>query len=294
IVVDGTKLVDRLGTHTPVPVEVVAFGLEATQAALESLGACAQLRLSASGKPFVTDGGNRIVDCSFGAIADPETLEERLGRVVGVVETGLFIRRADSVFVADAEGVHRLDSARVRRDGPPVLVIMGVSGSGKTTIAKQLAARLGWPFEEGDALHPEAHLAKMHAGVPLTDADRQPWLKAVAAWIDGQRAKRQPGIITCSALKRSYRQVVIGNRTNVRLVYLRGSRALIAERLAGRHDHFMPSSLLQSQLDTLEEPGDDENPLVIDVDAPPDQIAAKIIESGDQASYREPAPIRTE
>jgi len=278
IVVDGTKLVDRLGTHAPVPVEVVAFGLEATQAALEALGADAHLRLSASGEPFVTDSGNRIVDCRFGAIAEPATLEERLGRVVGVVESGLFIGRADSVFVADAAGVHRLDSPRTRRGGPPILVIMGVSGSGKTTIAKELAARLGWPFEEGDALHLEANVAKMHAGFALTDADRQPWLEGVLAWIDGQRARSQPGIITCSALKRSYRQLIIGSRTEVRLVYLRGSRALIAERLGERHGHFMPPSLLQSQLDTLEEPGDDEGPIVVDVGPPAGQIAEKIIE----------------
>ena len=102
---------------------------------------------------------------------------------------------------------------------------MGVSGSGKTTIAEELAARLGWPFEEGDALHPEANVAKMHAGIPLTDADRLPWLERVAAWIDAQRAKKQPGIITCSALKRSYRKIVIGDRPEVRLVYLRGGRA---------------------------------------------------------------------
>jgi len=278
IVIDGTKLVDRLGTHAPLPVEVVAFGLEATQAALEKLGADARLRLAASGEPFVTDGGNRIVDCSFGAIADPAKLEEDIGRVVGVIESGLFIGRADPVFVADAAGVHRLDSARAHRDGPPILVVMGVSGAGKTTIARELAARLGWLFEEGDALHPEANVTKMHAGIPLTDADRKPWLEAVASWIDGQRAKSQPGIITCSALKRSYREFIIRNRSGVRLVYLRGSRALIGERLAARHDHFMPPSLLQSQLDTLEEPGSDENPLVVDVDPPADQIVDKIIE----------------
>jgi ribose 5-phosphate isomerase A len=113
IIVDGAKLVDRPGTRAPVPVEVVAFGLEATRAALEMLGARAQLRLSSAGKPFVTDSGNRIVDCSFGPIGDPARLEERLGRVVGVVESGLFIDRADPVFVADAAGVHRLDSARI-------------------------------------------------------------------------------------------------------------------------------------------------------------------------------------
>ena len=114
-----------------------------------------------------------------------------------MVESGLFISRADPVFVADAAGVHRLYSARAHRGSPPILVIMGVSGSGKSTIAEELSARLGWPFEEGDSLHPESNVAKMHAGIPLTDADRLPWLERVAAWIDGQRAKKQPGIITC-------------------------------------------------------------------------------------------------
>ena len=277
IVVDGAKLVDRLGTRAPVPVEVVAFGLEATRAALEGLGASARLRLASAGEPFVTDSGNRILDCSFGPIPDPARLEERIGRAVGVVESGLFIGRADPVFVADATGVHRLDSARAHRGSPPILVIMGVSGTGKSTVARELAARLGWPFEEGDALHPEANVAKMHAGIPLTDADRQPWLERVAAWIDGQRAKKEPGIITCSALKRSYRQTIIGDRPEVRLVYLRGGRDLIAEHLAGRRGHFMPASLLQSQFDALEEPDPGEDPLTIDVGPPAGQVAEEII-----------------
>ena len=277
IIVDGAKLVDRLGTHAPVPVEVVAFGLEATRTVLEVLGASARLRQSPSGDPFVTDSANRILDCSFGPIAEPARLEERIRRVIGVVESGLFISRADPVFVADAAGVHRLDSARAHRGNPPILLIMGVSGSGKSTIAEDLAARLGWSFKEGDALHPEANVAKMHAGIPLTDADRQPWLERVAAWIDGQRAKEQPGIITCSALKRSYRQIIIDDRPEARLVYLRGGRDVIAQHLAGRDGHFMPASLLQSQIDTLEEPGPDEDPLTVDVGPPASQVADRII-----------------
>ncbi|MBY0324393.1 MAG: ribose-5-phosphate isomerase RpiA [Reyranella sp.] len=277
IVVDGAKIVDRLGAHAPVPVEVVTFGLEATRAALEARGASVQLRQTPAGQPFVTDSGNRILDCRFGQIADPARLEERIGRIVGVVESGLFIGRAEHVFVADASGVQRLDSPRAHRGMPPVLVIMGVSGSGKTTVAKELAARLGWPFEEGDTLHPEANVAKMHAGIPLTDADRQPWLEAIAAWVDGQRSRKQPGIITCSALKRSYRQIVVGDRPEARLVYLRGSRDLIAERLSGRSGHFMPPSLLQSQIDTLEEPGPDEDALTADIGAPPGEVADDII-----------------
>jgi ribose 5-phosphate isomerase A len=112
IVVDALKLVDRLGARAPVPVEVVAFGLEATQAALESIGATARLRRSATGDSFITDSGNRILDCSFGPIADPARLEERIRRVVGVVESGLFIGRANVVFVAETNGVHRLESTR--------------------------------------------------------------------------------------------------------------------------------------------------------------------------------------
>ena len=277
IIVDGSKLTDRLGTRASVPVEVVAFGLEATQAALEVLGASVRLRLAQTGEPFVTDSGNRILDCRFGPIADPARLEKRIRRIVGVIESGLFISRADPVFVADAAGVHRLDSARAHRGSPPILVIMGISGAGKSTIAQELAVRLGWAFEEGDSLHPEANIAKMHAGIPLTDADREPWLKRVAAWIDGQRAKKQPGIITCSALKRSYRRIIIGDRPEVRLVYLRGGRELIARHLETRNGHFMPASLLQSQIDTLEEPGPDEDPLTVDVGPSPRQIAETII-----------------
>jgi ribose 5-phosphate isomerase A len=118
IIVDGTKLVDQLGTHAPVPVEVVAFGLEATQAALQSLGARAGLRRSPAGEAFLTDSGNRILDCGFGAIADPARLEERIRRVVGVVESGLFIGLAHAVFVAEATGIQRLDRPDRRRAAP--------------------------------------------------------------------------------------------------------------------------------------------------------------------------------
>jgi len=170
--------------------------------------------------------------------------------------------------------VHSLKNARAH---PLILVIMGVSGAGKTTIAKVLAARLGWPFEEGDDLHPESNIAKMKGGIPLTDADRLPWLACVAAWIDRQRETGQPGIITCSALKRSYRDIVIGDRPDVRLVYLRGSRDVLAARLAKRKGHFMPASLLESQIATLEEPGPDENPLTVDIGGSSDDVADEII-----------------
>jgi ribose 5-phosphate isomerase A len=292
IVVDATKLVDRLGTRTAVPVEVVAFGLEATRESLEVLGASVHLRMSPADQPFVTDGGNRILDCNFDRISDPARLEERITHIVGVIESGLFIGRADPVFVADTGGVHRLDSARAHRGSPPILVIMGISGSGKSTVAQELAARLGWPFEDGDALHPEINIAKMHAGIPLSDADRQPWLERVAAWIDAQRAKKQPGIITCSALKRVYRQIIIGDRPEVRLVYLRGDRDLVAQHVAGRQDHFMPASLLRSQIDTLEEPDPSEDPLTIEVAAPPGQITEEIIRRLGAATVVQSAPSR--
>jgi len=278
IVADETKLVGRLGTHAPVPVEVVAFGLEATRTALEVLGADTRLRGLPGGDPLITDSGNRILDCDFGEIVDPARLEGRIRSVVGVVENGLFIGRASVVFLADDTGVRRLESPHVRHGGPPILVIMGVSGTGKSAVAEALAARLGWPFKEGDWLHPEANIAKMHAGIALTDADRQPWLEAVAAWIDNQRAMHQPGIITCSALKRSYRRIVVGDRPEVRLIYLRGGHPIIAERLSGRQGHFMPAALLRSQIDTLEEPGPDEDPLIFEIGPSVDRLADEIIQ----------------
>jgi ribose 5-phosphate isomerase A len=276
LAIHDAKLVDRLGTHVPVPVEATAFGLEATQDAIESLGAAVRPRLTGSGELFATDGGNRILDCRFGPIADPAGLEARLRSVVGTVENGLFVGRADLVYVADAQGVRRLDSPRANPDRPLVLVVMGVSGAGKTTVAQALARRLGWLLAEGDAMHPDANIAKMRAGLPLDDADRRPWLESVAAWIDVQRARRQPGILTCSALARRYRQVIIGDRPDVGLVYLRGDRDLIAGRLTRRSGHFMPATLLASQLEALEEPGADEHPLVVEAGGSPAQSADAI------------------
>lgn len=152
-----------------------------------------------------------------------------------------------------------------KKVAPAVLVVMGVSGSGKSTIAAELHRVLGWPFQEGDDLHPLANVEKMRAGQALDDADRLPWLQAVARWIDGQLAQRAPGIITCSDLKRAYREVTIGNRRGVRLVYLKGTRAMIHQRLLSRRHHYMPPSLLQSQLDTLEEPDAHEHPVTVTV-----------------------------
>jgi gluconokinase len=162
-------------------------------------------------------------------------------------------------------------------ESPVVLVIMGVSGSGKSTIAALLARELGWPCRDADEFHPAANVAKMRSGTPLTDDDRWPWLKAIAAWIDEQRAAHEPGIVTCSALKRSYRDVLIGARDDVRLIYLKGDEALIAQRLAKRNHHFMPAALLRSQFETLEEPGPDEHPIVVSIAPSPEAIAAEIL-----------------
>jgi gluconokinase len=149
------------------------------------------------------------------------------------------------------------------RGGPIVVIIMGVSGSGKTTVAAMLAGRLHWSFADGDDFHSPANIAKMHSGVPLGDEDRIPWLEAIAHQIDRWRAEGLHGVIACSALKRGYRNILIGGRPDVRLVYLCGERTLIAHRLTARHGHFMPKSLLQSQFDALEEPALEEHAITI-------------------------------
>jgi carbohydrate kinase (thermoresistant glucokinase family) len=159
-----------------------------------------------------------------------------------------------------------------------IAVMMGVSGSGKTTIARGVAEREGWRLLEGDAFHPPSNVAKMHAGTPLTDEDRWPWLRAIAHEIDAMRARGEQGVVACSALKRSYRDILIGNRTDVVLVYLQGSQALIAERIAARKGHFMPAALLESQFATLEEPGPDEHPIVVSIGPSPEAIVDAVVD----------------
>jgi gluconokinase/shikimate kinase len=158
-----------------------------------------------------------------------------------------------------------------------VLVLMGVSGCGKSTVAGLLAGRLGWDLEEGDDLHPQENVAKMAAGVPLTDDDRWPWLDRIAAWIRAHTGSGRPGVITCSALKRAYRDVLRG--PDVVFVYLHGSKELIASRLALRHGHYMPSSLLDSQFAALEPPAEDEHVLQVEIDAPASVQAGEIVDS---------------
>jgi len=160
---------------------------------------------------------------------------------------------------------------------PSVLVLMGVSGCGKSTIAMMLAHRLNWIFEEGDWFHPPSNVEKMHSGVPLTDEDRWPWLHGIAAWIDATRRVGNHGTVACSALKRAYRDVLIGGRPDVRLVYLKGDRDLIARRLAARDAHFMPPALLDSQFASLEEPQPDEHAIVVSIVPHPREIVEEIV-----------------
>lgn len=163
--------------------------------------------------------------------------------------------------------------------GPQHIVVMGVSGCGKSTIGRGLAEALGSPFVEGDALHPPANVQRMAAGIALTDDDRHGWLADLAALLADAHARGKPLVMTCSALKRSYRDQLRSGCPDLRFVHLHGSPALLAERLARRSGHYMPPSLLPSQLQTLEAPGADEAAVTIDIDAP----SAQVIRSALQA-----------
>lgn len=160
-----------------------------------------------------------------------------------------------------------------------VLVVMGVSGSGKSTVAGVLAHELKWDLQEGDDLHPAANVSKMASGQPLTDEDRGPWLEAIADWIRAHTERGQPGIVTCSALKRSYRDTLVqGSKGRVVFVDLQGTREKIDARLRARTDHFMSAALLDSQLSALEPLQPDEQAIVVDIGPSPAEITAKIIE----------------
>jgi len=180
-------------------------------------------------------------------------------------------------------------TARKPSSRPAVLVVMGVSGCGKSTIAAMLAHRLHWIYEDGDWFHPQSNIEKMHHGEPLDDADRGPWLKAIADWIDATRLNGHHGIVACSALKRAYRDILVGKRRDVRIVYLKGSRDLIARRVAARADHFMPPALLDSQFKTLEEPKADERPIVVSIAPHPREIVETIVK---KLGIGKPAPTK--
>lgn len=158
-----------------------------------------------------------------------------------------------------------------------IVLLTGVSGSGKSTIGSLLAERLHWTFEDGDALHPPANIAKMRAGIPLTDADRRPWLQAVTAYLDARIAAGEPAVVACSALRRSYRDLLRDGRPQVRLVFLSVSREVLAARLAARHGHFFRASLLDSQLAALEPPDPGEGVLTVAASAPPGEVVREIV-----------------
>ncbi len=170
-----------------------------------------------------------------------------------------------------------MTTQQISRPKPAVIVVMGVASSGKTSLGERLAAELGWPFRDADSFHPPENVAKMAGGTPLNDDDRKPWLAAIAAWIDDLRVAGGHGIVTCSALKKAYRSVIVGERPDVALVYLRGSRELIGARMASRQHHFMPTALLDSQFATLEEPADDERPLVVSVESSKEAIVSDVM-----------------
>jgi carbohydrate kinase (thermoresistant glucokinase family) len=157
------------------------------------------------------------------------------------------------------------------------LIVMGVAGSGKSTIGEALAAQLGWRYEDGDSFHPASNVAKMSAGQPLTDEDRWPWLKAIADEIDRLVAAHKCAVVACSALRRIYREILVHGRHDIGIVYLEGTQALIADRLGRRKGHFMPAGLLASQFKTLEPPTPDERPITVSIDAPVDTIVDAII-----------------
>jgi len=176
---------------------------------------------------------------------------------------------------------------------PCALIVMGVSGSGKSTIGEKLAERLNWNFEDGDKFHPASNVAKMRAGHPLTDEDRWPWLQAIADEIDRICKAGQHAVIACSALRRAYRDVLVHGRSDVRMIYLKGSQELIAGRLAQRKGHFMPPGLLDSQFKTLEPPDRNENPVTVSIDAAVDAIVDDIIRQLDPTPADSGTPRRS-
>ena len=161
---------------------------------------------------------------------------------------------------------------------PAAIIVMGVSGSGKSTIGALLAERLGWPFADADGFHPAANVAKMAAGQPLTDADRWPWLDAIAAHIGASRTAEQPVVVACSALRRAYRERLRAGHGDLIFLHLSGAPEIVATRQAARQGHFMPPSLMASQFATLEDPAGEANAVIVSVSASPHEVVAAALE----------------
>ncbi len=177
-----------------------------------------------------------------------------------------------------------MSEAEPRSAGEPqrkghALVLMGVSGSGKSTVGALLAERLGWEMMEGDRLHPPANVEKMRQGIPLDDADREPWLDRIGEELKAWAAAGRSGVMTCSALKRAYRARILAARPDVRFVYLKGSEQLIGSRVSVRHHEYMPASLLKSQFETLEEPMPGEPVITVDAGDTPEIEVQTIIDA---------------
>ncbi|HEX3515169.1 MAG TPA: gluconokinase [Trebonia sp.] len=158
-----------------------------------------------------------------------------------------------------------------------ILIVAGVAGCGKTTIGALIAGRLRWRFADADTFHPEANVAKMRAGIPLTDADREPWLQAITDWMDERIAADQSAVVTCSALKRAYRDRLLAGRPAATMIFLQVSKEVLDKRLTSRPGHFFRQNLLDSQLATLEPPGPGERVQSVLAEGDPAQTAAKVI-----------------
>jgi gluconokinase len=158
-----------------------------------------------------------------------------------------------------------------------IVIVAGVSGSGKSTVGALLAGRLNWRFADADQFHPAANIEKMRAGIPLTDEDRWPWLRAIAAWMDERIAAGESAVVTCSALKRAYRDLLLDGRAEARMVFLATDPEVITRRLAARHGHFFPEQLLGTQLDALDPPQPDERVLTVVPSDDPGETVASIL-----------------
>lgn len=163
------------------------------------------------------------------------------------------------------------------RDTPDVIVVMGVSGSGKTTVAKGIAEAMGWEFVEGDDFHPRANVEKMESGHPLTDEDRWPWLRLIGEWISAKESRGESAVVTCSALRRAYRDLLREGRPHVRFCHVSAPAGLIQDRMAQRPGHYMPPSLLPSQLATLEPLEADEPGIVVTTEGSAEEVLARAL-----------------